>query len=113
MPTYEYRCADCGHTFDIVQAFTDDALTECPECGGRLKKVFGSVGIAFKGSGFYVNDSGAKKSTTSAASSSSDSAGSSSGDASSTNGSDSSSSKESGSSKPKEKAKAKSSSSTD
>lgn len=61
MPTYEYRCADCGHAFDIVQAFTDDSLTVCPECGGRLKKVFGSVGIAFKGSGFYVNDSGSSK----------------------------------------------------
>ncbi len=64
MPTYEYRCADCGHTFDTVQSFTDDALTECPECGGRLKKVFGNVGISFKGSGFYRNDSrGSAKST--------------------------------------------------
>lgn len=61
MPTYEYRCADCGKTFDIVQSFTDDALTTCPECGGHLKKVFGSVGISFKGSGFYVNDSGSSK----------------------------------------------------
>ena len=68
MPTYEYRCKDCGHTFDAVQSFSDDALTVCPECGGALKKVFGNVGIAFKGSGFYVNDSGSKKSTTSAAS---------------------------------------------
>lgn len=57
MPTYEYRCTDCGHTFDAVQAFTDDPLTECPSCGGRLKKLFGNVGIAFKGSGFYRNDS--------------------------------------------------------
>jgi putative FmdB family regulatory protein len=72
MPTYEYRCADCGHTFDIVQAFTDDALTECPECGGRLKKVFGNVGISFKGSGFYVNDSGSKKKSTASSSSSAD-----------------------------------------
>ena len=70
MPTYEYRCADCGHTFDAVQAFTDDALTECPECGGRLKKVFGNVGIAFKGSGFYRNDSrSGSKSTSPSASS--------------------------------------------
>ncbi len=57
MPTYEYRCKDCDHGFDAVQAFTDDSLTECPECGGRLKKVFGNVGITFKGSGFYKTDS--------------------------------------------------------
>lgn len=57
MPTYEYRCKDCRHTFDAYQSFTDDALTECPECGGALKKVFGSVGISFKGSGFYKTDS--------------------------------------------------------
>lgn len=57
MPTYEYRCADCGHEFDIVQSFTDDALTVCPECEGRLKKVYGNVAISFKGSGFYVTDS--------------------------------------------------------
>lgn len=57
MPTYEYRCKDCGHQFDIVQAFTDDALTVCPACQGNLKKVFGNVGITFKGSGFYKTDS--------------------------------------------------------
>jgi putative FmdB family regulatory protein len=57
MPTYEYRCKDCDHGFDAVQAFTDDSLTESPECGGRLKKVFGNVGITFKGSGFYKTDS--------------------------------------------------------
>ena len=57
MPTYEYRCKDCDHQFDIQQAFTDDALTTCPECGGTLKKVFGNVGITFKGSGFYKTDS--------------------------------------------------------
>lgn len=57
MPTYEYRCKDCTHEFDAVQSFTDDALTTCPECGGSLKKVFGSVGITFKGSGFYKTDS--------------------------------------------------------
>ena len=64
MPTYEYRCKDCQHEFDAVQSFTDDALTECPACGGVLKKVFGSVGITFKGSGFYKTDSrvGASKS---------------------------------------------------
>lgn len=58
MPTYEYRCKSCGHQFDIVQAFTDDALTDCPACGAAaLKKVFGNVGITFKGSGFYKTDS--------------------------------------------------------
>ncbi len=71
MPTYEYRCKDCGHDFEVVQAFTDDALTKCPECKGKLKKVYGNVGISFKGSGFYKNDArssssgGAKSSTTS------------------------------------------------
>ncbi len=57
MPTYEYRCKDCRHQFDAVQSFTDDALTVCPTCGGALKKLFGSVGITFKGSGFYKTDS--------------------------------------------------------
>lgn len=57
MPTYEYRCKDCDHTFDAYQSFTDDALTECPSCGGTVKKVFGNVGISFKGSGFYKTDS--------------------------------------------------------
>ena len=57
MPTYEYRCKSCDHEFEIVQAFTDAALTECPECAGPLKKVFGNVGISFKGSGFYKTDS--------------------------------------------------------
>ncbi|CAN5670250.1 hypothetical protein BH10ACT1_BH10ACT1_22140 [soil metagenome] len=57
MPTYEYRCKTCEHQFDIVQSFTDDSLTVCPECGGPLKKVFGNVGITFKGSGFYKTDS--------------------------------------------------------
>lgn len=57
MPTYAYACTDCGHRFDIVQSFHDDALTECPECEGRLRKVFNSVGVVFKGSGFYKTDS--------------------------------------------------------
>lgn len=57
MPTYEYRCAHCDRTFDVVQSFTDDPLTECPECGSAVRKVFGAVGIVFKGSGFYKNDS--------------------------------------------------------
>ena len=57
MPTYQYRCTECGHAFETVQSFTDDALTECPQCTGRLRKVFNSVGIVFKGSGFYRTDS--------------------------------------------------------
>ena len=57
MPTYEYRCAECGLHVEVVQSFSDDALTECGACGGPLKKVFGSVGIVFKGSGFYKTDS--------------------------------------------------------
>ena len=88
MPTYEYRCKSCNHQFDIVQAFTDDALTECPECGGVLKKVFGNVGITFKGSGFYKTDnrssSGSSGGGSSSGSSSSDSGSSSSKDSGST-----------------------------
>ena len=57
MPTYQYACSDCGHDFEAFQSFSDDALTECPACHGRLRKVFNSVGIVFKGSGFYRNDS--------------------------------------------------------
>ncbi len=57
MPTYQYACTDCGHAFDTVQSFSDDSLTVCPECGGRLRKVFNAVGVVFKGSGFYRNDS--------------------------------------------------------
>ncbi len=57
MPTYEYACKQCGEHLDVVQRFTDDALTTCPSCGGSLRKVFGSIGISFKGSGFYKNDS--------------------------------------------------------
>ena len=57
MPTYAYACTACGHAFDAVQKFTDAALTECPECGGRLRKVYTSIGVTFKGSGFYRNDS--------------------------------------------------------
>lgn len=77
MPTYEYRCKACGHHLEIVQAFTDDALTTCPSCqAAELRKVFGSVGIAFKGSGFYKNDSRSKTSSTTAAATPSTSSGS-------------------------------------
>jgi putative FmdB family regulatory protein len=57
VPTYSYACNECDNRFDAVQAFTDDALTDCPKCSGRLRKLFGSVGVVFKGSGFYRNDS--------------------------------------------------------
>ena len=57
MPTYSYRCTECGTAFDIQQAFTDDAITVCPNCGGRLRKLYGSVGVTFNGSGFYRTDS--------------------------------------------------------
>ena len=57
MPTYEYACTACGHRLEAVQTFSDDPLTECPECGGQLRKVYGSVGIVLKGSGFYKTDS--------------------------------------------------------
>ncbi|MGN6326716.1 FmdB family zinc ribbon protein [Pseudolysinimonas sp.] len=62
MPTYSYRCTECGTAFDIQQAFTDDALTVCPNCGGLLRKQYGSVGVTFNGSGFYRTDSRAKPS---------------------------------------------------
>ena len=57
MPTYQYACTECGHAFEQVQSFSDDALTVCPECQGRLRKVFNAVGVVFKGSGFYRTDS--------------------------------------------------------
>jgi putative FmdB family regulatory protein len=57
MPTYEYACTSCGEHQEVVQSFRDDALTTCPACGGPLRKVFGSIGVVFKGSGFYKNDS--------------------------------------------------------
>jgi len=67
VPTYSYECTRCADRFDVVQAFTDDALTTCEKCSGRLRKLFGSVGVVFKGSGFYRTDSreSGKKSTSS------------------------------------------------
>lgn len=57
MPTYSYACKQCGHRFDAVQSFADAALTECPECGGEVRKQYGSIGVTFNGSGFYRTDS--------------------------------------------------------
>ncbi|AWT43823.1 MULTISPECIES: FmdB family zinc ribbon protein [Streptomyces] len=93
MPTYQYQCTECGEGLEAVQKFTDDALTECPSCGGRLKKVFSAVGIVFKGSGFYRNDSrGASSSSTPASKSTSSSSSASSSSSSSDSSSSSSSS---------------------
>ena len=85
MPKYQYQCKDCGEALEVQQSFTDDALTVCPNCGGDLRKVFNAVGVVFKGSGFYRNDSrssssssdtakpAAKESSSTSSSSSSDS----------------------------------------
>jgi putative FmdB family regulatory protein len=105
VPTYSYACTECGNRFDVVQAFTDDALTTCEQCSGRLRKLFNSVGVVFKGSGFYRTDSresaknsvngSAKTSSTSSAegSSGSDKSGSSEKSSTSSDKSDSASSK--------------------
>jgi putative FmdB family regulatory protein len=60
MPTYQYRCSACGRELEVVQKFTDAALTQCPECSGSLRKVFNAVGVVFKGSGFYATDNRTK-----------------------------------------------------
>ncbi|MBY6351385.1 FmdB family zinc ribbon protein [Rhodococcoides corynebacterioides] len=74
MPTYSYACTECDNRFDIVQSFSDDSLTVCPQCSGKLRKLFNTVGIVFKGSGFYRNDSrGSSSSSESAGSESSSS----------------------------------------
>jgi putative FmdB family regulatory protein len=79
VPTYSYACTECDNKFDLVQAFSDDALSECPKCDGRLRKLFGKVGVVFKGSGFYRTDSReAAKSTANGSSKSPESSGSSS-----------------------------------
>jgi putative FmdB family regulatory protein len=75
VPTYSYACTECDNRFDAVQAFSDDALTTCPECSGRLRKLFNSVGVVFKGSGFYRTDSReSTKATTNGSAKSSESA---------------------------------------
>lgn len=106
VPTYQYSCTACGSPLEAQQSFSDDPLTVCPECGGRLRKVFSAVGVVFKGSGFYRTDSRAgqngsdaaktksKSSSDSGTSSSGKDSGSSSGDSKGSNGSSSSSSKE-------------------
>ncbi|MFG2603909.1 FmdB family zinc ribbon protein [Streptomyces sp. NPDC048514] len=91
MPTYQYQCTECGEGLEAVQKFTDDALTVCPNCDGRLKKVFSAVGIVFKGSGFYRNDSRGSTSSSSTASKPSSSSDSKSSSASSSSASSTSS----------------------
>ncbi|UNZ18830.1 FmdB family zinc ribbon protein [Streptomyces sp. 891-h] len=103
MPTYQYQCTECGEGLEVVQKFTDDSLTECPNCQGNLKKVFSAVGIVFKGSGFYRNDSRSSSSSSSPAS------GSSSSDSSAKNGDSKSSSSTSDSSSSNSSSESKSS----
>jgi len=93
VPTYSYACTECDNRFDAVQAFTDDALTACPKCNGRLRKLFGKVGVVFKGSGFYRTDNRESAKTASNGSASSSE-------------SSSSSNSEKSSDKPAEKSKA-------
>jgi putative FmdB family regulatory protein len=119
VPTYSYACTQCDNKFDAVQAFSDDALTECPQCDGRLRKLFGKVGVVFKGSGFYRTDSreaaktssngSAKSSEPSGSSDSSSSSGSTEKKSDSTKSDSSSSSSSSGSSSSSTKAAAASS----
>lgn len=98
MPTYQYACTECGHAFEQVQSFSDDALTVCPECQGRLRKVFNAVGVVFKGSGFYRTDSRSGSSSSIPSSDKSSSSDSSSSSSSSSSDSSSSSSTSSSSS---------------
>ena len=97
MPTYSYACTECGDRFDAVQAFSDNALTTCPKCNGRLRKLFGNVGVVFKGSGFYRTDS--REAAKASAKSSSNGSSSSSESTSSTSTSEKSSSEKSSSDK--------------
>lgn len=91
MPTYAYACTECGHQFDVVQSFSDDSLTTCPECSGALRKQYNAVGVVFKGGGFYRNDSRASSSSSDTSSSSTPAGSNASSTASSSSTSDSSS----------------------
>jgi putative FmdB family regulatory protein len=73
MPTYQYACTECGHSFEQFQSFSEDALTVCPQCDGKLRKLFNAVGVVFKGSGFYRTDSRAGSSSSTPAASTSSS----------------------------------------
>lgn len=101
VPTYQYACTECEHAFEQFQSFSDDALTTCPECNGRLRKLFNAVGVVFKGSGFYRTDSrSGSSSSVPASSGASDPGSSSSGSASGSSSSSSSGTTSSGSSAP-------------
>ncbi|HEX5986254.1 MAG TPA: FmdB family zinc ribbon protein [Nocardioides sp.] len=102
VPTYQYACTECDHAFEQFQSFTDDALTVCPECEGRLRKVFNAVGVVFKGSGFYRTDSRASSNGSSSNGSAGSSSNGSSGGKSESSSSSSSDSSSSGSSTPAE-----------
>lgn len=88
MPVYAYKCKSCGHQLEVRQSFSDAPLSECPQCGGELRKQFNSVGVVFKGSGFYRNDSRASSSSSSATSSESSTSGTSSSSSASSSSSD-------------------------
>ena len=94
MPTYQYACTECGHSFEQFQSFSEDALSVCPECDGKLRKLFNAVGVVFKGSGFYRTDSrsGSSSSDTAASSTSGSSSSGASSAATAASGSSSSSS---------------------
>lgn len=104
MPTYQYACTVCDHRFEQVQAFTDPSLTVCPECSGKLRKLYGSVGVVFKGSGFYRTDSRSGSTNTGGGSSEKTSAKSESSSSSSSTKSESTSSSSTSSSTPAAKA---------
>ena len=91
MPTYQYACTECGHSFEQFQSFSDDALTVCPVCDGKLRKLFNAVGVVFKGSGFYRNDSRSTTTSSEPAAASKSSSDSSSSDSSSSSSESSSS----------------------
>jgi putative FmdB family regulatory protein len=86
MPTYQYACTECGHSFEQFQSFSEDALTVCPVCDGKLRKLFNAVGVVFKGSGFYRNDSRSTTTSSTPATTGSSTSSSDSGSSSSTSG---------------------------
>jgi len=98
MPTYQYACTECGHSFEQFQSFSEDALTVCPECDGKLRKLFNAVGVVFKGSGFYRTDSRSTSSSSTPASATSSSGSDSSATSSSSSSTSSSTSSSSSSS---------------
>jgi putative FmdB family regulatory protein len=103
VPTYQYACTDCGDRSEVVQRFTDDPLTVCSACGGKLRKVFSPVGIVFKGSGFYRTDSRSGSSTASAGSANGSGSSESSGSSNGSSGDSASSKSDSGSGAEKKK----------